>query len=147
MTPIRRPRTLRRIATALLLCWVFALGASWANACLLQDRQTHAHATAAGGDAAVPSVTAGHAGAVPSHGHDAGAGDLACLDLCDAAAQSCTQKDAAPDVFGVADLPPPLHSIAWALAATRQPDTALAMASPPQEAAVPLRTRFSRLAL
>lgn len=147
MTPIRRPGTLRRVATAMLLFWVFALGASWANACLLQDRQTHAHATAVDGDAALPSVTAGHGGAVPSHGDDAGAGGMACLDLCDAASQSCTQKDAAPVVLDLADLPPPLHTMAWSPVATQQPEAGLAAASPPPEAAVPLRTRFSRLAL
>lgn len=146
MTPIRRPGTLRRIATAMLLLWVLALGASWANACLLQDRQTHVHSGAADGDGALGTVTAGHGGAVPSHGDDAGAGELACQDVCDAASQTCTQKEATPAAIDLADLPPPLRLAASRRVVTRLPKAAFAVGSPPP-AAVPLRARLSRLTL
>lgn len=146
MTPIRRPRTLRRIATAMLLFWLFAIGASWANACVLQNQQTHAHADAVEGDHAFSTVTAGHGGAVPSHADDGDAGDLVCLDLCDAASQSCVQPDGAPGAVDLTDGPPLLLAAAWAPVAARVADVPV-VATAPLPDAVPPRTRLSRLAL
>lgn len=146
MTSIRQPRTLRRIATAMLLFWVFALGASWANACVLQARQTHGHSEAVDGDFTSVTVTAGHGGAVPSHGDDAGAGDLVCLEVCDAASQSCVQPDATPEAIDLTDGPPLLMAAVWIPVITRRTDTPVAVSAPPPDA-VPPRTRLSRLAL
>lgn len=146
MTPIRRPRTLRRIATAMLLFWLFAISASWANACVLQNRQTHAHAEAVDGDHAVSTVTAGHGGAVPSHADDGDAGDLVCLDLCDASSQSCVQPDGTPDAIDLTDGPALLLAAAWTPVVARLADSPAAATAPLPDA-VPPRTRLSRLAL
>ena len=146
MTPIHHPRALRRIATAMLLFWLFAIGASWANACVLQDRQTHAHADAVHGDLTVITVTAGHGGAVASHGDGGCGGGLLCRNFCVAASQSCVQADGSPGAIDLNDGPPLLLAAAWTPVLARLAD-ASAAASAPIPDAVPPRTRLSRLAL
>jgi len=143
MTSIRQTRTLRRIATAMLLFWLFAFGASWANACVLQERQTHAHAESVDGDF---TVTAGHGGALPSHGSDGGAGELVCLDLCDSTSQTRVQTDASPGAIDLADGPPLLLAPAWPPVVARLAATPGAVSAPLADS-VPARTRLSRLAL
>ncbi|MBX3608662.1 MAG: hypothetical protein KF871_02100 [Hydrogenophaga sp.] len=146
MAPIRRPRTLRRIATAMLVFWLFAIGVSWANACVLQERQTHAHADA-GSDALTAAILmAGHGGAVPSHGNDAGPDDLLCLDLCDATLQTRVQPDATPGAVDLTHVPLLLLSAAWTSSVASLADDPVA-ATMPIPAAIPPRTRLSRLAL
>ncbi|MGC4396568.1 MULTISPECIES: hypothetical protein [Hydrogenophaga] len=146
MVPIRRPRTLRRIAAAMLVFWLFAISVSWANACVLQDRKTHAHADASGGALAAAIVMAGHGGAVPLHGNDAGADDLLCLDLCDATSQTRVQPDATPAAVDLGHAPLLLLSVAWTSSVARLAGDSVAAPLPVPDA-IPPRTRLSRLAL
>lgn len=78
MNAWRRPRTAANIAKMLLFVWLFAIVASWANACLLAPRGDHAGA--ASGHAAV--LATGTAD-TSDHDHGRDPGRAACQDLCD----------------------------------------------------------------
>ena len=59
MTPFSNSRTKRRTAFVVMVVWLFALGAGWANACMLQERVTHldhASGPAAGGASAAAAT-------------------------------------------------------------------------------------------
>lgn len=136
---------------AVLAMWLFALGAGWANACMLQERGTHGHREARGAtlpdDAAIIVVSAGHIGVDSAHGDDAkGAGGKACLKVCDDATQSVV---ATPSVFDLTDvaLAPPAATLWTPRAAALQVVGIVTPAASPPALGPPLRTRFSRLAL
>ncbi len=145
MTAFRRPCTQRRIVAAMLLFWLFALASSWANACVLQDRQTHRHGSTDGHASEPITVMAGHVGAVPAHGAESSSGASVCLEVCDAATQNSVQPNWAIDLPNLTLGPP--RSLAWT--PEPSPDTAApaAVAAPPPRPRVPSRTLLSRLAL
>jgi hypothetical protein len=140
-------RTKRRTVYTLLLVWFFALGSGWANACLLQERETHLHGPSEDASLTVQAshVSPGHVGVDSDHAENAGPAKSACLKVCGDDTQTIVKLVSSVDLASVAMAPPTV--LAWTdpLAAAEQPNAWLEWATPPP--GVPLRTRFSRLAL
>lgn len=135
----------RRIASMMLVFWLFAVGAAWANACVLQDRGTHWHAADAIAAGTPPAVSAGHVGVVDDHGVRAAPGAAPCLKACDDRSQSLVKAGASIDF-------PALTTLTSAWVTWLEPVAALDAAQAahidlPAPAGPPLRTRYSRLAL
>ncbi len=140
-------RTKRRTAFTVLLVWLFAITASWASACVLQERNTHLHGAvdAQTLSAQAPLVSTGHLGADADHPENAGAAKSACLKFCGDGSQSLVKLTAAIDLLDLPMAPP--VALAWT---THQAAAAPARAwleLPAPSPGLPLRTRFSRLAL
>jgi hypothetical protein len=77
-------RTKRRTVYTMLLVWSFALGSGWANACLLQERETHLHGSSedASLTALASRVSPGHVGMDSEHAENTGPAKSACLKVC-----------------------------------------------------------------
>lgn len=136
----------RKAAVMVLLAWLFALASGVANACLLETPTTHAHVVAAAFEGTYASaVTAGHTGAVADHGDKSPTAKAPCLKVCDDSSNalvtqlSMTQADTGPA---------PLIRVLWLVAAAN--DVApfpIGGAAGPALSELPLRVRYSRLAL
>ena len=138
----------RNTALMVLLLWLFALVSGVANACLLEVRETHSHAAAGESvDAAQMSVMLpGHVGAVAD---DSGVGKAhltaACLKVCDDGSHSLLTQ-----VSTVAHADPGPALLVMVLWSTTAPDVpALGQIDDEQPATpeLPIRVRFSRLAI
>ena len=140
-------RTKRRTVYTMLLVWFFALGSGWANACLMQERETHWHwpSEDASLTAHASRVSPGHVGVDSDHAENAGLAKSACLKVCGDDTQTIVKLASSLDLANVAMAPPPVLIWADALAADEQANAWLELPAP--SAGVPLRTRFSRLAL
>lgn len=144
MTYFSHAPSKRRIASAMLVFWLFALGVGWANACVLQERGTHAHSAevvAAG----APAVSAGHLGVVDDHIADSFPGQAPCLKVCDDSSQGLVKWPSGIDPPDLAMLPPPV--MAWTASAGARDAAQPARIEHPARAGLPLRTRYSRLSL
>lgn len=139
--------TKRRTVYTLLLVWFFALGSGWANACLLQERETHLHGPSQDASSTVQAlhVSPGHVGVDSDHAENAGPAKSACLKACGDDSQTIVKSASSVDLTGVAMAPPTVLAWAEPLATAEQAIAWLEWATPPP--GVPLRTRFSRLAL
>ena len=135
----------RKTAILVLLAWLFALASGVANACLLETSTTHAHiVAAASGGTPVSAVMAGHTGAVTDGSHESPTAKAPCLKVCDntsnalATQLSLAQADMAPA---------PVVRLLWLVAEADR--VAISSAGDPEPAAaeLPLRVRYSRLAL
>ena len=131
-----------------LLLWLFALASGVANACLLEVRETHSHAAAAESvDAAqMPVILPGHAGAVAD---DSGVGEAhltaPCLKVCDDGSrflpiQASTVAHADPG-------PTLLVMVLWSTSAPDVPVLGQIDDEQPATPELPIRVRFSRLAI
>ena len=140
-------RTKRRTAFTVLLVWLFAIAAGWANACVIQDRHTHIHGSADPQtlSAQAPLVSPGHLGADSDHPENAGAAKGACLKFCGDGAQTLAKAKLGIDLL---DLPmaPPL-ALAWTTRQAAATPASAWLELPAPSPGLPLRTRFSRLAL
>lgn len=147
MSPSTSTRTKWRSVYALLLVWFFALGSGWANACLLQEGETHRHGPLE--DASLTShasrVSPGHVGADSDHAEYAGPAKSACLKVCGDDTRTIVKLASSVDLENVAMAPPTALTWADALAAAEQANAWLELPAP--SPGVPLRTLFSRLAL
>ena len=147
MKPFSNTHTRCRTVYALLLVWFFALGSGWANACLLQESGTHGHALSGDGQptAQASHVSPGHVGVDSEHAENAGPAKSACLKVCGDGAQTIVKLASSVDLANVGMAPPTV--LAWAdpLAAGAQANAWLEWPAP--SPGVPLRTRYSRLAL
>ena len=140
-------RAKRNTTFMVLLVWLFALASGVANACLLEARETHAHiATAEYSEAAhTPALSPGHAATVPDHDDGSHAAKAPCLKVCDDGSHSLPKPDlkvAQPD-----PRPAPLVAVLWTpamavIVAPGQVDD-----RQPAIAWLPIRVRYSRLAL
>jgi len=140
-------RVKRRTVFAVLLVWLFALSASWANACLLQERGMHVHGGSDGASlvAKVPNVSAGHVGAVPAHDVTPGVAEGACRAVGDDGTQTLVRLPPSSDLSDAAMAP--TGPFSWsAHAAALSADASMLELLPPRRD-VPMRTLFSRLAL
>ena len=144
MTLFTNSRIKRRIASVMLVFWLFALGAAWANACSLQERATHLHADAAA-HAGTPTVSTGHSGVLDDHGADPSPGKAACLKTCGDESQSIVKWQASFDRLDLAMVPPTW--MAWTPKVAALDAPSIAHVEHPARAGLPLRTRYSRLAL
>ena len=140
-------RTKRRTVYTMLLVWFFALGSGWANACLLQERETHWHGPSedASLTAHASRVSPGHVGVDSDHAENAGPAKNACLKVCGDDTQTIVKLASGVDLANVAMAPPAVLAWADALDATEQANACIEFPAP--SPGVPLRTRFSRLAL
>ena len=134
----------RRIASVMLVFWLFALGSAWANACVLQERGTHSHPDATA-HAGTHSVSAGHVGVLDDHGASSSPGKAPCLKVCDDSSQSLVKWQSGIDLLNLAIAPP--AAMTWSA-----PVDAFVAPRPAKterfaHAERPLRTRFSRLTL
>lgn len=140
-------RTKRRTAFAVLLVWLFAITASWANACVLQERNTHLHGSVDPQtlSARAPLVSTGHLGADADHPETTGAAKSTCLKFCGDGAQTLVTVNPG---FDLLDLPmaPPL-ALAWTTRQAAAAPVSAWLELPAPSPGLPLRTRFSRLAL
>ena len=147
MSPFPNTRSTRRTVYTLLLVWFFALGSGWANACLLQERETHLHGPSEDASSTVHAshVSPGHVGVDSDHAENAGPAKSACLKVCGDDTQTIVKLVSSVDLASIAMAPPTVLAWAEPLATAEQADAWLEWATPPP--GVPLRTRFSRLAL
>jgi hypothetical protein len=140
-------RTKRRTVYMVLLVWVFALGSGWANACLLQERGTHWHelSDVASLTAQAPRVSPGHVGADSEHAVNAGKAKSACLKACDDDTRTIVKLASSVDLMDLAMAPP--TALTWSDPVDAAELESAWLELPAPSAGVPLRTRFSRLAL
>ena len=140
-------RTKRRTVHMLLLAWLFAMAAGWANACLLQERGTHWHGPSDDGllTAQVAHVSPGHVGIDADHADNAGPGKSSCLKVCGDDGQSVIKLVPSVDLMDVAMAPPVAH--AWSVSLVLAERANAWWALPARSSSVPLRARFARLAL
>ena len=140
MNAWRQPRTTVRVAKILLFVWLFAIAASWANACLLESRGDHARGAPA--HAALLAAGAAHS---PSADHPDDPGRSACLDLCNDE-QSTIPKYGTSSVTDLMTTPM-IASTLWSLAVIESSirrEHPLAAAPPPER---PVAIRFLRLTI
>lgn len=140
----RQHRRASRIATAMLVVWLFALVSSWANACLVQDRAlVHGIAHAGAEQALVAQAAGRHAGHEEPADHDSDGARRLCKSVCDDE-QTTLPKVVTPSVL---DLGPPalVPTEAWSFCAAQAqfPSGCPLAAAPPPEA--PVAIRFLRL--
>ena len=123
-----------------LLAWLFALASGVANACLLETPATYAHVVAAAsGGMRESTVMAGHTGAVSDDSHE-----TPCLKVCNESSNAlATQPSLAKADMG----PAPLVEVLWLVAEADRGATSSAGDPEPAGAELPLRVRYSRLAL
>ena len=135
----------RRAAGMVLLAWLFALASGVANACLFETPATYAHvvATASGG-VRVSAVMAAHTGAVSDGSHQSPVAKAPCLKVCDESSNAlATQPSLAQADMG----PAPLVRVLWLVSEADRGATSSAGDPEPAVAELPLRVRYSRLAL
>jgi len=152
MNLLPNQRSRRRTVFAMLAVWLFALGAGWANACLLQQRGTHAHGASDGAVVAGHTVVvlAGHIGADSAH-DDEGSGaspaaGKACQKVCDDGTQTVVKVAPSFDLTDVA-MAPPVATLWTTLVAALAPAASAQGVAASPGVGPPLRTRYSRLAL
>ena len=144
MTPFTNHQIKSRIASAMLVFWLFALGAGWANACVLQERGTHLHSAAEVAAGAL-AVSAGHVGVVDDHTADSSPGQAPCLKVCDDSSRSLVQWKSGNELPELAMLP--LVAMPWSALVVALDVSRPARIQQSAHAGPPLRTIYSRLAL
>lgn len=137
-------RSRRNTAFMVLLAWLFALTSGVANACLLQAPETQAHIIATAGYAAHADAP-GHAGNLADHHDDSHSFNAPCLKVCDDGSRSLAKHDVTVDQPDPG--PAPVVGVLWTaeaplVAALGNSDDLL-----PSTQCLPLRVRYSRLAL
>lgn len=141
------PHARRSIVSMMLFAWLFVLASGVANACVLQARETHSHVTDLASElSAVPAAMApGHAEMLAGHGDGSQNLKAPCLKACDDGSRALFRQSetaAQPDPG-----PAPLLAVLWSAvapaAATLDP---MGEAQPPTPG-LPVRIRYSRLAL
>ncbi|ABM39809.1 hypothetical protein Pnap_4536 (plasmid) [Polaromonas naphthalenivorans CJ2] len=132
-----------------LLVWLFALASGVANACLLEARQTHAHIAAtasseSGAHAHAAVILPGHTGAIAD-----GVGEqqfkASCLKVCDDGTRSFPKQDGSVAQNDAG--PAPLFQVLWGKVAPSIPTLRHMDARQPATPELPIRVRFSRLAI
>lgn len=141
-------RTRHRTVYMVLLVWLFALASGWANACLLQERETHWHGPSddASLTAQLAHISPAHVGLHADHAENADPGKHACLKACDGGSQSVIKWASSADLMDAVMAPPPVTRI-WPVPLATPARNTDWLALPAPSPGVPLRTRFSRLTL
>lgn len=147
MKLLSNTRAKRNTAFMVLLVWLFALASGVANACLLEARQTHSHiATAASSEAPAHAsvILPGHTGAVAD-----GVGEshfkAPCLKVCDDGSRSFPKQDST--VTQTDPDPALLVLVLWNTVAPVIPTLRQMKVEQPATPELPIRVRFSRLAI
>jgi len=139
-------RARRNTAFMVLLAWLFALASGVTNACLLEAGGTDSHLAAAGSSETVHAVALlpGHAGAV-AHGVDDSHLKAPCLKACGDRSRSLPKQDltvAQPDPGSAS-----LVAVLWSAVAPAVPRLRQMDDRQPATPGLPVRVRYSRLAL
>ncbi|WP_296906565.1 hypothetical protein [Polaromonas sp.] len=137
----------RNTALMVLLVWLFALASGVANACLLEARETHSHtATAVSSEVAEHAfvILPGHAGAVADLADDLHF-KAPCLKVCDDGTRSYPKQDST--VAHSDPGPALLVLVLWGKVAPVVPMLHQMNYEPPATPELPIRLRFSRLAI
>jgi hypothetical protein len=149
MRPLIRLHQPRRIASALLFVWLFAVFASWANACLVRPV---VQAARAGGQHGLAHAASSHADAhLPAaHGasHDPDPAQEVCADFCDTG-QSVVANPQPSKGDGTAEpvlFPPPTHA-AWPAFSAGPHDRPWRPLAAPPPPGLPVAIAFLRLTL
>ena len=145
MTLLFNKRAKRHTAFMVLLVWLFALASGVANACLLEARETHSHAAAAGfSEAAASGILPGHTGAV-ADGIDESHFKAPCLKVCDDGSRSFPKQDST--VAQTDPGPAPIVLVLWKTALPVIQMLQQMDVEQPATPELPIRVRFSRLAI
>jgi len=136
--------TRRRAVFTVLLVWLFALGSGWANACRLQDSHTYL-SESSDDPSSVVHVSAGHVDLDSDHPGNANAAKSVCLKVCDDGTQTIVKLASSGDLTDVAMAPPTTFS--WSARQLAMAPAKRWLDLPAPSPPLPLRTRFSRLAL
>jgi hypothetical protein len=145
MKPFSNTFAKRKTAVMVLLAWLFALVSGVANACLLETPGTHAHVVAAvSGGAHISTVMAGHTGAVADHHDESPAAKAPCLKVCDDSSNVLVTQ---PSLSQTDTGPAPLVRVLWLVAAADRVEPFPTGDPGPAAPELPLRVRYSRLAL
>ncbi|MEO5661134.1 MAG: hypothetical protein ABIQ90_15265 [Polaromonas sp.] len=148
LKPLFNTRAKRNTALVMLLVWLFALTSGVANACLLQASGSYNHGFSVAHPPAIevmPESSAGHAGAIVNRDADSDAFKASCLKVCDDRSQSLLKQRSAFD--STDHVLAPLIAVAWTTTTSfvSAPRRANNLRSPAP--GLPIRVRFSRLAL
>ena len=145
MKPFSNTFAKRKAVAMVLLTWLFALASGVANACLFETPTTHAHVVAAAsGEARVVDVMAGHTGAVADGDHASSSAEAPCLKVCDEISTALvSQPSQAQADTGLA----PLVRVLWPVAVADRVAPSQTGDPWPSATKLPLRLRYSRLAL
>lgn len=149
MTIFSNPRIHRNSALVMLLVWTFGLASGFANACLLEQPDTHPHATitvpAEAHAANYDSLKAHqHTEALPDADDESQATGQLCPKVCDDSSRSLPKHYSANQIDPG---PPMVVAVLWSAAALdqlqqHQPNDVQRVTS-----RLPLRVRYARLAL
>jgi hypothetical protein len=134
----------RRIASVMLVFWLFAPGVGWAHARILKERATHLHPDAAE-HTGMQTIPAGHAVVMDAHEADTSAGKAPCLKVYGDESKSIVKWHAS-FFLDVAMVPPTGMHWPATVAALDAPVRIVPVGQSPRTDP-PLRTRYSRLAL
>lgn len=144
MPPFAYSRIKRRIASVMLVFWLFALGAGWANACILQERGTHLHPDETA-HAGTSTASAGHVGVLGDHEADSSSGKAPCLKACDDSSKSLVKWSSGISLIDLTMAPPTV--LAWSVSEVALDSARTGHVEHRPRAGLPMRTRYSRLAL
>ena len=145
MKPFSSTFAKRKAVAMVLLTWLFALASGVANACLLEPPTTPAHVVAAASDGArAVAVTAGHTGAVADGGHESLSAEAPCLTVCDDSSNALVSQ---PNMTQADAGPAPLVRVIWPAVVADQVAPSQTGDPWPSATRLPLRLRYSRLAL
>ena len=145
MKPFSNTFVKRKAIVMVLLAWLFALASGVANACLFETPTVPAPVVAAGsGKARVLAVMAGHMGAVADDGHESSAAEAPCLKVCDDSSNALVSQ---PSIAQADAGPAPLVRVIWLVAVADRVAPSQTGDPWPSATKLPLRLRYSRLAL
>lgn len=137
----------RRTGYMVLLAWVLALAAGWANACQLQERGAHwqgrSNDATLTGQAA--HVSPGHVGVNSDRAENPGPGKGVGQEICDDDKQAIVKLLSSVDLTNATMAPPMAFARPDPAAMARRIFAGQALPAP--SPVVPLRTLFVRLAL
>ena len=145
MKPFSNTFAKRKAVAMVLLTWLFALASGVANACLFETATTHAHVVAAASEGArVSAVMAGHTGAIADDGDESSTAKAPCLKVCDESSNALVSQ---PNMTQADTGPAPLVKVLWPVSAADRVAPSPTGDPWPTATKLPLRLRYSRLAL
>lgn len=153
MNPFANSTTQRRTALTVMLVWLFALVSGVANACFLDIGAPHGDGMAlehAVADARAPHQAEGHAHSRAQHPQsDSAAATALCLKVCDDGGHALPRQASVPETGQSVPVPVPvpLFVVHWPDAPVLALADGLTEFWPPPQPGLPIRVRFSRLAL
>jgi hypothetical protein len=144
VTLLKTQQLKRSFASVMLVFWVFALGAAWANVCQLENRTTHLDRSFVATQRPA-AVWSGHANVLASHAQGQSPSETHCLKVFDDVSLNIDKWQSGMELPDMAVLPP--FTMAWSASVTALDALQPARIDPRARTGLPLRTRYVRLAL